>query len=263
MKGTWALGIVVIVSVMTNVGWAENEGTAGQTLAASRVVANVADAAERYRDSDGDGYPDVVELGSSLERAAFLDWFASIAEAQYTAPAPEWKDRDCSGLIRFAYVEALKPKTPHWFAQFPFLPTPRTPPVASLSYPLPLLSRSLFRVAPGTYRPDDVTHGRFVGMATAQEMLHYMSVPLGRDVREAERGDLLFFAHPIAEGSGYHSMVYLGDGMVVYHTGLSPDEGGEVRLLSLDTLRRHPDPSWRPVADNPHFLGFHRWKIVD
>ncbi|MEZ4606151.1 MAG: DUF1175 family protein [Deinococcales bacterium] len=71
------------------------------------------------------------------------------------------------------------------------------------------------------------------------------------------------FVHPLAEGSAYHSMVYLGDGKVVYHTGASPEEGGEVRLLSLDTLNRHPDVTWHAVPENPYFLGFFRWKILD
>ena len=214
-------------------------------------------------DSDADGYPDAAELTSTAERVAFREWFAAIAEAQYTAPAPDWTERDCSGLLRYAFVEALEPKTAAWFAQFPFLAPPSIPPVKSLSYPLPVLSRSVFRIAPGSFREDDVEAGRLVGLATAAELMRYAAVPLGRSEVTAERGDLLFFAHPLSDGSGYHSMVYLGDGKVVYHTGLSPEEGGEVRLLSLDTLRKHPDPSWHPDADNPNFLGFYRWKIIN
>lgn len=214
-------------------------------------------------DSDNDGYPDIVELHSAAERVAFLEWFAAIAEAQYTAPSPIWEYRDCSSLLRFAFVEALKPKDAAWFAQFPYLAMPRVPPVRQLSYPVPLLSRSVFRIAPGSFQRDDVETGRMVGLATAFELMHYASVPLGRRPELARRGDLLFFAHPLAAGSGYHSMVYLGEGMVVYHTGLSPEEGGEVRLLSLESLAKHPDPSWHPKPENPHFLGFYRWKIVD
>lgn len=219
--------------------------------------------AQGARDSDGDGYPDALELTSAAERAGFLEWFAAIAEAQYTASADDWLERDCSGLLRYAYVEALKPKTAAWFAKFPYLPPISAPPPRGLSYPLPLVSRSAFRVAPGPYRPDDVEVGRLVGEASAAELMRFSSVYLGRDERKARRGDLLFFVHPLAEGSGYHSMVYLGAGRVVYHTGLSPEEGGEVRLLTLDTLRKHPDPSWHPDAGNPNFLGFYRWKIVD
>lgn len=213
-------------------------------------------------DSDGDGYPDPLELTSPAERRSFLLWFAAIAEAQYTASAPDWEWRDCSGLLRYAFVEALKPKTAEWFAKFPYLPPVPAPPPGGPGYPAPVVSRSLFRTAPGPYRADDVREGRLVGLATAFELMAYASVPLGRREDAAGPGDLLFFAQPLGEGSGYHSMVYLGDGRVVYHTGLRPEDGGEVRLLSLAALRRHPDPRWRPDPDNPHFLGFFRWKIA-
>lgn len=104
--------------------------------------------------------------------------------------------------------------------------------------------------------------GRLVGRTTAYFLMRYSTVPLGRDPAQARRGDLMFFAHPLADGSAYHSMVYLGGGRVVYHTGLAAGEGGEVRLLSLETLKKHPVRSWHPVASNPHFLGFFRWKIA-
>ncbi len=227
----------------------------GLTLAESPTV-------NRFQDSDQDGFPDVVEIYSSSERAAFRDWFAAIAEAQYTSISPTWHAQDCSGLLRYAFTEALKPKTPDWFTQFETPLRVSTPPVKTLSFPLPILSRSAFRIAPGVYDPLDVAEGNIVGAATAAEMMRYSSVHLGNTPASAERGDLLFFIHPLAEGSGYHSMVYLGDGMIVYHTGATPEEGGEVRLLSLETLAQHPDSSWHPVPSNPNFLGFYRWKIL-
>jgi uncharacterized protein len=215
------------------------------------------------QDSDSDGYPDKVEITSSAERVAFMEWFAAIAEAQYTASAPDWEYQDCSGLLRYAFVEALKPKDSAWFAKFPFLTAPNVAPIRALGYPMPVLSRSVFRNAAGSFQKSDVEEGRIVGLATAEELMRYSSVPLGRSEHLARRGDLLFFIHPLAQGSLYHSMVYLGNDLVVYHTGFSPQDGGEVRLLSLETLRRHPDPSWHPDPENSHFLGFFRWKILD
>ncbi|MER3481963.1 MAG: hypothetical protein C4332_01140 [Meiothermus sp.] len=228
------------------------------------LTASLGLAQRDVSDLDSDGYPDVTELHSATEREAFMRWFAAIAEAQYTAPSPTWKaeDQDCSGLLRFAYVEALKPKTPAWFKQFAYFPDRNIPPIRSLSYPLREISRSVFRVAAGAYQPDDVEVGKLVGRTTAQYMMNYSTVFLGRTPDKARRGDLLFFVHPLATGSAYHSMVYLGNGRVVYHTGLSPEEGGEVRLLTLDTLNKHPSASWHPVPENPNFLGFYRWKIV-
>ncbi len=215
-------------------------------------------------DSDLDGYPDIVEITSTADRKAFLDWFAAIAEAQYTKISLDWdpKYQDCSGLLRYAFIESLKPKTASWYTKFDYLPV-TLPPVQSLNYPLPKLSRSTFRISAGSYQVDDIRNGYLVGLASSAELMHHATVPLGRTLAQVERGDLLFFAHPLAEGSGYHSMVYLGNNMIVYHTGLTPSEGGEVRLLSLDTLSRHPDKHWHPKLENPHFLGFFRWKIVD
>jgi uncharacterized protein len=214
-------------------------------------------------DSDQDGYPDAVELTSTAERTAFMEWFAAIAEAQYTAPSPAWEYRDCSGLLRFAFTKALEGKDSSFFASFPYFKAPKVAPVRSLNFPFPVLSRSAFRIAPGSYQTNDVEEGRIVGLATAEELMRYSSVFLSKDERAAKRGDLLFFVHPLAEGSSYHSMVYLGNGYVVYHTGAAPEEGGEVRLLSLESLRKHPDSSWHPEANNRYFLGFYRWKIVD
>jgi len=213
-------------------------------------------------DLDQDGYPDVAEFHSIAQREAFLRWFAAIAEAQFSAISPTWKpeDQDCAGLLRFAYVEALKPKTQAWFKQFAYLPETKVPPISA--YPLPRITRSVFRVAPGAYQPDDVREGRLVGRTSAMYLMRYSSTFLGRTPDKAQRGDLLFFIRPLARGSAYHSMVYLGNGRVVYHTGYAPHEGGEVRLVTLQTLNKHPQKYWHPRPDNPYFLGFYRWKIV-
>ena len=53
------------------------------------------------------------------------------------------------------------------------------------------------------------------------------------------------------------------DDWVVYHTG--PDaathNAGEMRKATLADLRRHPAPRWRPLRDNPAFLGVYRLRI--
>jgi len=45
---------------------------------------------------------------------------------------------------------------------------------------------------------------------------------------------------------------------VVYHTGASPGDPGEMRKVRLATLRQHPSARWRPVTDNPAFVGVFR-----
>ena len=213
-------------------------------------------------DSDHDGYPDVLELVGA-DRASFADWFAAVAESQYGGMNADWKpqDRDCSGLLRYAFINALMPHDAAWYAKFRTTPTPHTPPVRAYSYPVPLLSRSVFRVAAGDYRPDDVLRGRMVGRTTVQFLIQHSAVFVSRDPARAQRGDLLMFLRP--ELGSYHSMVYLGGGRVVYHTGASAAEGGEVRLLTLATLMRHPNPAFHPTRSNPSFLGVYRWKILE
>lgn len=226
------------------------------------LAASFSPARPDLADLDQDGYPDIAEFHSIAQREAFLEWFAAIAEAQFTAPSPAWSPeaQDCSGLLRFAYVEALRPKTATWFQRFPYLPRVQAPPLSA--FPLPQIGRAVFRVAPGSYHPDDIQAGRLVGWTSAMYLMRYSSVLLGRTPDKARRGDLLFFVHPLAKGSAYHSMVYLGAGRVVYHTGYAPSQGGEVRLVSLQTLNQHPQKYWHPRPDNPYFLGFYRWKIV-
>ena len=60
----------------------------------------------------------------------------------------------------------------------------------------------------------------------------------------------------------YHTMIYLGNGRTVYHTGPSGDDPGIVKSLTFAQLAVHPNPRWHPVASNPYFLGFYRWKIL-
>ncbi|WP_309572175.1 DUF1175 family protein [Deinococcus sp.] len=212
-------------------------------------------------DADRDGYPDAAELYGQ-DRASFAEWFASVAESQYYGVSADWgvQDQDCSGLVRYAFVNALTRHDGAWFAKFRFLPPPALPPVQNVAYPLPVIGRSAFRVAPGAYRKDDIQEGRLVGRTGAKYLLNNSMTLVSRDPAQARRGDVLFFLRP--QLRSYHSMVYLGGGMVVYHTGLAPAEGGEVRLLSFQTLMKHPDAAFHPVTSNPSFLGVYRWKIV-
>lgn len=213
-------------------------------------------------DRDRDGYPDAAELTGS-DRARFADWFAAIAESQYTRMNADWRpeDRDCGGLLRYAFVNALTTHDAGWLTRFAYFPRPRLGPVQALRYPLPLLSRSVFRVAGGAYQAGDVEAGRLVGRTGVQHLATHSMRQVSRELASARRGDLLIFLRPGLRS--YHSMVYLGGGRVVYHTGASPAEGGEVRLLTVQNLRRGAERAFHPVGSNPNFLGVYRWKILD
>src|SRR5688572_25284214 len=68
-------------------------------------------------DSDNDGIPDVAELQSFMDRENFRRWFTLIAEVQFYRLSKEWnaEQRDCSGLVRFAWREALRRHDRAWF----------------------------------------------------------------------------------------------------------------------------------------------------
>jgi uncharacterized protein len=223
----------------------------GLTLADTRAA----------NDSDSDGYPDVLELRGG-DRAAFTEWFARIAESQFYGLANDWalEDQDCSGLLRYAFKNALMSHDAVWRAKFKFLPRGKIGQVGAYSWPVPLIRRSVFRVAPGKFDPSDVREGRLVGRTGAKYLANFSSEFVTKDWRKAQRGDLVYFLRPNL--GSYHSMVYLGKGLVVYHTGESPENGGEVRLLSLETLSKHPERAFHPDVHNPNFLGFYRWKIL-
>ncbi len=231
-------------------------------------------------DQDHDGYPDATELVGQ-DRKAFTEWFAAIAEAQFYSKAKDWKnsEQDCAGLLRYAYRNALARHDARWFKKFGIWQSPRFADVAAYRLPVPLLGQEIFRVAPGQYQVGDVEAGRFLAWADAKHLANFSSTRISRDVKKAERGDMLFFLRPGL--SSYHSMVYLGDGLVVYHTGagaltpgagaLTPSAGaatpatnanGQVRLLSIATLLKHPDSAFHPLLQNPNFLGVYRWKII-
>ncbi len=219
-------------------------------------------AAARVADSDADGYPDADELVGQ-DRARFADWFAAIAQSQYYGMNKDWaaQDRDCGGLLRYAFVNALAAHDAAWFGKFRYLPRPQQTDVQALTYPLPVISRSVFRVAGGAYQPGDIGAGKLVGRSGVQYLATYSMVKVSRDMNQARRGDVLIFIRPNLRS--YHSMVYLGGGLVVYHTGASPAEGGEVRLLSVQSLLRYAERAFHPASSNPNFLGVYRWKILD
>ena len=68
----------------------------------------------------------------------------------------------------------------------------------------------------------------------------------------------------------FHSMIYLGESQIVkgaerylvYHTGPDAAGPGEIRRPTVAELLHFPEPDWRPLPDNPRFLGVFRWNIL-
>ena len=50
----------------------------------------------------------MAELSAESERDAFREFFVKVARSQIVSPHSQFKERDCGGLVRFAYRESLK-----------------------------------------------------------------------------------------------------------------------------------------------------------
>jgi uncharacterized protein len=157
----------------------------------------------------------------------------AVAQARRIDPGWEERQRDCAGLVRFAYRRAYGQLAPA-------------------------------RVVEGLFRDAE---GRPTQFADAGTLLRDSFRPLGRgpQARAAVRsGDLAAFAR---EGDGppvFHLMLLVvpddpahAPALVVYHPG---EPGAEVRMGRLDDLARDAPAGWRPAPENPLFLGFYRFK---
>jgi uncharacterized protein YfaT (DUF1175 family) len=224
-------------------------------------------------DLDHDGLPDAAELRSFNDRENFRRWFTWIAEMQFYKMSDTWNEeqRDCAGLVRFAWREALRPHDRAWYQRMgeQYQPVAGDVSVGLDSEPL---RENLFRTAPGNYNPRDLANGKFAEFADAQTLKNFNATFISRDREQARPGDLLFFYQPYVQKFPYHVMIFLGPARVanedahdwvVYHTGAAPENGGEVKKLRLAVLDHHPNKRWRPLSTNPNFLGFYRLKFLE
>lgn len=192
------------------------------------------------------------------DRAAFLHWFVRLADAQFERPAAEVTD--CAALVRYAFREALRPHSAEWVRRNGLAFVPHVSDVRSGPAPGPG-GWPLFRTAGG----DAPRYGEF---ADARTLIRLNSRFVSRDAARARPGDLLYFHRPgVAQPD--HVMVFVGPSpfdaggdWVVYHTGPDGASPGEVRKVRLDDLRRHPSPTWRPLAGNDAFVGVFRLDLV-
>ena len=241
---------------------------------------SAASRALNWSDRFGDGTPDFLRFTDPADQAAFRRWFTLIAEYQAIRPRAELPAEitDCASLLRFSYREALKRHNDSWFLATG-IEAPAPPgEIRAWHYPDTPLGAALFRVRPGSFEPADATNGAFAQFADAKTLVERNAYFVSRDVREAQPGDLLFFRQ-FGQSSPWHSMIVAEAGpqaRVVYHTG--PDHGspgdpphgrrpvrggpGELRRVLLSELLDYPQPQWRPVAQNPNFLGVYRWNIL-
>lgn len=219
-------------------------------------------------------------LGEEGDRQAFRTWFVALLEQQVEAPSPAWEpaQRDCAGLLRFAFREALAPHTAAWRERVAFTAGPPG------QDPSPGFVHDWRAGFPTPDGPQPFAKGAYLRRFACEFM--------GRDLQLAKPGDLIFFARGGARAQPDHAMAFVrpdvdGAPMLLYHTGpeanhIGPEgshtgpegshtgpEGsgaraqpGEVRRVRLDDLLHHPDPDFRPLPENPAFLGLYRWRLL-
>ncbi len=225
-------------------------------------------------DGDGDGLPDRAELKSATDRENFRQWFTAIAEMQFYRLSEAWNEeqRDCAGLVRFAWRESLRTHDRLWFQKMGDGYESVAPDVREARLTENALGEKLFRTDYGAYDAADLAAGKFSEYADARTLKNYNTIFVSRDRRHAKVGDLLFYHQPWVQKYPYHVMIYTGrprdnsEGAadwVVYHTGSSSQDKGNIKRVRLSVLDGHPDKRWRPVESNGNFLGFFRLKILE
>ncbi len=234
-------------------------------------------------DRNRNGYPDAMDLSSIGDRMAFRQWFVAIAKSQMTQMDDRWHDRDCAGLLRYCYREALKRHDNAWLRGRRWLATVGIRDVAKYNYPtVPLVGTNVFNVGEEPAHAVTATDAggaiagnmpsvpkrrrgplsRFAAFGEAARLKDNSLVYVSRSPADAIPGDVLFYLNDTDAEWPYHSMIYIGDWATIYHTG--PDNGkpGIVKRMTLQDLAAHPNPRWHPVPSNPYFLGFYRWRIL-
>lgn len=227
-----------------------------------------------WDDSDEDGFPELLELRSANDRENFRSWFTRIAETQYYSLSQKWnkEQRDCAGLVRFAFREALRRHDHAWFETMGAVYEPVAPDVESFDLDNNKLGEKIFRTRYGSFSEEDLKDNTFSEFVDANSLKNFNTVFFSRDWRRSEPGDLIFFYQPWVQKFPFHVMIFLGsnleasDGMndwVVYHTGATATDAGVMKNVRLAELNHHPDKRWHPIANNKNFLGVYRFRILN
>jgi len=180
----------------------------------------------------------------------------ALQQAHRQSPLWEPRQRDCAGLVRFAYRTALEERS-----------APRT---AKLGLPaklhLPPLSeraRQLFPRFPQFWQVglEDAGTARYGHFADAETLVSYNFRPKSRQLEAARSGDLLVYRKPLDNDEPFHLMLFVESRpapLAVYHNGAEGDDA-QVRVVRIRELFDSPDPVWIPRTDNPYFLGVYEW----
>ncbi|MGD0959093.1 MAG: DUF1175 family protein [Methylomonas sp.] len=179
----------------------------------------------------------------------------ALAQARKLSPLWEPRQRDCAGLVRFAYRTALEPRDAKRIAKLG-LP-------AKLNLPgLTDEARRLFPLYPKIWQTGiDSDQPRYGFFADAETLIGYNFRYKSRQLAAAQDGDLLVYQKPLDNQEPYHLMLFATarpDNLAIYHNGAAGDEA-QVRVVRVSELFDSPDPVWIPRAENPYFLGVYEW----
>ena len=203
------------------------------SLLGALLVASSSAAVPETSSPTSVGSPAVAHSDALLRRVV-----ADVAVAQVARPDAAWEpaQRDCAGLVRYAYRTAFKRLRPE------------------------RLERPLFVDAAG----------HAADFADVENLVRGHSfVRLGRDEgarRRLQTGDVLVYRQDRGDDDvAWHMMLAIvpagAEPRVVYHPGhASPGEPPPaVRHGSLRELEREAPLLWRADIENPAFLGFFRF----
>ena len=206
-------------------------------------------------DQNGDGgelgylpAPDEIALRRAVADIALL-------QARRLSPLWEPKQRDCAGLVRFAYRSALEARDATRTAKLGIPAKLNLPPLSDQA-------RQLFPQFPKIWQTGlDNNQPRYGYFADAETLIGFNFRLKSRQLEAARSGDLLVYQKPLDNQEPYHLMLFASgraENLAVYHNGGLGD-AAQVRVVSVNDLLASPDPVWIPSADNPFFLGVFEW----
>lgn len=193
--------------------------------------------------------PDETALRRSVTDVALL---------QAHRPSPLWeaRQRDCAGLVRFAYRIALEERSAQRKSKLGIPARLNLPPLSDRA-------RHLFPRYPQIWQVglEAGSRPRFGDFADAETLIGYNFRQKSRRLEDARNGDLLVYQKPLDNAEPYHLMMFVEsrpDNLAVYHNGAQGDEA-QVRVVRIGELLDSADPLWIPRAENPYFLGVYEW----